>query len=71
MRERMLACKVRGYQARKWLVRHAPTSEPERQFENVAVPRTLRMALRGDWPIMLDCSQSFDYPYFLPLTERI
>lgn len=71
VRERALACKAEGFQAQKWFFRHGPVSGPEGLARNVELVRTLRETLGEDYPIMLDCWQSFDYPYLLALAERI
>lgn len=71
VRERALAYKERGFRAQKWFFRHGPMSGPEGLAQNVLLVRTLRETLGPDYPIMLDCWQSFDYPYLLALAERI
>lgn len=71
VRERALACRERGFKAQKWFFRHGPASGPEGLAKNVELVRTLRETLGDDYPIMLDCWQSFDYPYLLALAERI
>lgn len=69
--ERALAFKERGFRAQKWFFRHGPASGPEGLAKNVGLVRTLRRTLGDDYAIMLDCWQSFDYPYLLALAERI
>lgn len=71
VRERALACQAQGFKAQKWFFRHGPMSGPEGLLKNVELVRTLRETLGDDYPIMLDCWQSFDYPYLLALAERI
>lgn len=71
VRERALAYKERGFRAQKWFFRDGPMSGPEGLARNVALVRTLRETLGDDYPIMLDCWQSFDFPYLLALAERI
>lgn len=71
VRERALAYREKGFKAQKWFFRHGPASGTEGLAKNVELVRTLREALGDDYPIMLDCWQSFDYPYLLALAERI
>jgi L-alanine-DL-glutamate epimerase-like enolase superfamily enzyme len=71
VRERALAAKEEGYRAQKWFFRHGPMSGPEGLKKNVELVRTLRATLGDDDEIMLDCWQSFDFPYLVALAARI
>jgi L-rhamnonate dehydratase len=71
VRERALMAKEQGYRAQKWFFRHGPMSGHEGLKKNVELVRTLRDTLGDDYDIMLDCWQSFDFPYLLQLAARI
>ncbi len=71
VRERAQMAREQGFQAQKWFFRHGPMSGHEGLKKNVELVRTLRETLGDDYDIMLDCWQSFDYPYVLKLAERI
>jgi L-rhamnonate dehydratase len=71
VRARAQEHKERGYKAQKWFFRHGPMSGADGLRLNVALVRTLRETLGGDYDIMLDCWQSFDPGYAIALAERI
>ncbi len=71
VRERALMAREQGYRAQKWFFRHGPMSGADGLTKNVELVRTLRETLGDDDEIMLDCWQSFDFPYLLALAERI
>jgi L-rhamnonate dehydratase len=71
VRERALDFKERGFKGQKWFFRHGPMSGHDGLKLNVELVRTLRQTLGDDYDIMLDCWQSFDYPYLLKLAARI
>jgi L-rhamnonate dehydratase len=71
VRERALMAKEQGYRAQKWFFRHGPMSGPDGLRKNVELVRTLRETLGDDDEIMLDCWQSFDFPYLLRLAQQI
>jgi len=71
VRERAQEFKEKGFKAQKWFFRHGPMASHAGLKANVAMVRTLRETLGDDYDIMLDCWQSFDYPYLLKLAEQI
>ncbi|MBI3944052.1 MAG: mandelate racemase/muconate lactonizing protein [Chloroflexi bacterium] len=60
-----------GYRAMKWFFRHGPGSGQEGMAKNVAQVRTLREAAGDEMEIMLDCWQSWDYPYTIAMAEQL
>jgi L-rhamnonate dehydratase len=71
VRERAIEYKESGYPSQKWFFRHGPGSGVEGRKANVELVRTLREALGDDYPIMLDCWQSFTFDYAVDLVARI
>ncbi|MSQ08993.1 MAG: mandelate racemase/muconate lactonizing protein [Dehalococcoidia bacterium] len=71
VRERALAAKAQGYTAQKWFFRYGPMSGVEGMKKNVALAKTVREAIGDEDAMMLDCWQSWNYPYAIAAAEML
>ncbi len=71
VRERAKAAKAEGYRAQKWFFRYGPMSGVEGMKKNADLARTVREAIGDEDEMMLDCWQSWNYPYAIAMADRI
>lgn len=71
VRERAKAAKAEGYRAQKWFFRYGPTSGVEGMKRNAQMVKTVREAIGDEDEMMLDCWQSWNYPYAIAMADMI
>ena len=71
VRERAKAAKAEGYTAQKWFFRYGPASGADGMKKNALLVKTLREAVGDTDELMLDCWQSWNYPYAIAMGDML
>ncbi len=71
VRERARAAKAAGYKAQKWFFLYGPASGVDGMKKNALLVKTIREAIGDEDEVMLDCWQSWNYPYAIAMADMI